>query len=168
MSTDNTTADAIEILKRDHHGVKELFKEFARIEGSGATTGLIPVVHEICSQLIIHSMIEEEIFYPAAQHVIKDDDVIREAEIEHATARYLIKKMLPLREQDPYLKAKVRVLREYTQHHINEEENEMFPKLKASQLDLSALGQRLMDRKAALQNELPGADQLIAFVAVGP
>jgi hemerythrin superfamily protein len=169
MNTDNIVAgksdDATDVLAQDHKKVKELFKDFSQLEGTSPVAARIALVQAICTELTIHAAIEEELFYPAARKATNDDDLVNEAEIEHATVKYLIKQLLPLKEDDAYLKAKVTVLREYTRHHINEEENEMFPKIKQAKLDLSALGQQLMDRKKALQEQLKTPEQLIAFTS---
>jgi hemerythrin superfamily protein len=169
MTTDDTTTgtprDAIDILTRDHGTVNELFKKFAALAGSATTTASLALVHEICTELTIHAAIEEEIFYPAVRKTINDDDLMNEAEIEHATAKFLIKQLLPLESDDEYFHAKVTVLREYTRHHINEEESEMFPKIRKSQLDLTMLGQQIMERKTALKSQLTAPEQLIAFTA---
>jgi hemerythrin superfamily protein len=167
MATNNTTIgaqdDAIDILKRDHQTVKELFRDFATLGGAARTPAHIALVQSICTELIIHSAIEEELFYPAARNAINDDNLMNEAELEHATSRYLIEQLLPVEIDDEYFHSKVTVLREYTSHHINEEENEIFPKVRQSQLDLKTLGRQLLDRKAALQKQLTTPELLIAF-----
>jgi hemerythrin superfamily protein len=170
MTTDDTTtgkpADAIDILSQDHRSVKELFKEFARLEGVAPTSARIALVQDICTQLSIHTALEEELFYPAVRKAVNENNLVNVAEIEHETSRFIIQQLLPARDDDAYLQAKVTVLREYTQHHINEEENEIFPRVKKTQLDLAALGQKLMERRMALQNQLTGPEQLMVFVSV--
>jgi hemerythrin superfamily protein len=169
MTTENIAAarsdDATEVLKQDHKKVKELFKDLAELDGSSPMAAKIALVQAICTELTIHAAIEEELFYPAARKATGDDDLVNEAQIEHATLKYMINQLLPLQENDAYLKAKVTVLREYTRHHINEEENEMFPKIKQAKLDLSALGQQLIDRKKALREQLKTPEELIAFTS---
>jgi hemerythrin superfamily protein len=169
MTTDNaatdTPEDAIEILKGDHHTVKQQFKEFARLGLVAPLTTRIALVQDICTRLTIHATIEEELFYPAVRSVINDDELMNKAEVEHATAKYIIEQLLPVQLDDEYFDAKVSVLREYTKHHIDEEENIVFPKVKQTRLDLRALGRQLLDRKLALQGELATPGQLIAFMS---
>jgi hypothetical protein len=169
MATSNTAPgkpdDAVDVLKQDHKRVKELFKDFAELEGASPNTARIALTQDICTELIIHSAVEEELFYPVVRKAINDDDLMNEAEIEHATAKYIIKQLLPVKTDDTHFIAKVTVLREYTKHHINEEENEMFPKIRQAKLDLSMLTQQLMDRKKALQDQLKTTEQLIAFTS---
>jgi hemerythrin superfamily protein len=168
--TDDTAAEhsggAVNVLTDDHNRVRGLFKYFAQLEGAGPTDARITVVEDICKELIIHAAIEEEIFYPAARNAIKDDELINEAEVEHATAKYLIQQLLPVNKSDARFFAKVTVLREYIKHHMDEEEKEIFPKVKQSKLDLSALGQQLMERKEALRNQLKTSEQVIGFEPV--
>jgi hemerythrin superfamily protein len=162
MTTDTTAAaqeDAIDLLARDHRIVTELFKEFAKEKGPSQ----LELVQDICTKLTIHAAIEEELFYPAVRQVLNDDNLLNEAEVEHATAKYIIKQLLPVHGDDDYLRAKVTVLREYTKHHINEEESELFPKIEQSKLDLITLGQQLADRKVALQAQLTTPEAVIAF-----
>jgi hemerythrin superfamily protein len=167
---DDTAAEhsggAINVLTDDHNRVRGLFKYFAQLEGTGPTDARIAVVQDICTELTIHAAIEEELFYPAARNAIDDDDLINEAEVEHATAKYLIRQLLPANKGDACFSAKVTVLREYTKHHMNEEETEIFPKVKRAKLDLSALGQQLTDRKKALRDQLKSPEQVIGFEPV--
>jgi hemerythrin superfamily protein len=159
------TDDAIEILEHDHITVQKQFKEFARLGPIAPLATRIALVQDICTRLTIHSAIEEEFFYPAVRTVIHDDELINKAEIEHASARYLIEQLLPLELDDEYFEAKVTVLREYTKHHINEEENQIFPKVRQTRLDLATLGRQMLDRKMELQSDLATPAQLTAFMA---
>jgi hemerythrin superfamily protein len=162
MANENS-GDAIDLLTEDHKKVKQLFKDFAQLKGTAPTAAMIDIAQAICTELTIHAAIEEELFYPAARKAINDGGLIDEAEIEHATVKFLIKQLMPAKEGDAQFTAKVTVLREYTKHHINEEENEMFPKIKQAKADLSALGQQLRDRKKQLQDQLKTPEQVVAF-----
>jgi hemerythrin-like domain-containing protein len=166
MATDDTAVgtseDAIDMLMRDHRIVKELFKEFAKKDGKARN----PLIEEICTKLTIHTALEEELFYPAVRNEIRDDNLMNEAVIEHATARHIIKQLLPVQDDDEYVQAKVTVLREYIKHHINEEESEMFPKVKQTKLDLKSLGRQMMDRRVALQEQLTTPDAVVAFASL--
>jgi hemerythrin superfamily protein len=160
------TGGAINVLTDDHNKVRDLFKYYAQLDGAGPTDAKFTVVEDICKELTIHAAIEEELFYPAARAAIDDNDLINEAEIEHATLKYLMQQLIPVNKGDERFTAKVTVLREYTKHHMNEEEAEIFPKVKRSKLDLSALGQQLMDRKIALRDQLKTPEQVIGFEPV--
>jgi hemerythrin superfamily protein len=168
--TDDTAAEhssgAIHVLTDDHNRVRGLFKYFSQLKGAGPTDERIAVVEDICKELTIHAAIEEELFYPAARSAIDDDELIDEAEVEHATARYLMQQLLPVDKGDARFNAKVTVLREYIKHHMNEEETEIFPKIKQAKLDLSALGEQLMHRKEELRDQLKSPEQVIGFEPV--
>jgi hemerythrin-like domain-containing protein len=105
---------------------------------------------QICEELTVHAQIEEEIFYPAAREAISDDDMLNEAEVEHATAKDLIAQIQEMSGDDEMYDAKVKVLSEYINHHVEEEEGEMFPKAKKAKMDLEGLGVQLLERKEEL------------------
>lgn len=150
-----TGIDAIEMLKTDHKQVKALFKEFEEIhqdeENDGRKSG---IVKQICAALTIHAQIEEEIFYPAVREAIDDDDLMDEAEVEHAEAKALITQLEAMDAEDDYYDAKVTVLGEQVDHHITEEEKEMFPQVKKAKMDTLALGEIMLKRKEELEEEL--------------
>ena len=123
------------------------FKEYERVEEEAEKKTL---AERICLTLTVHTQIEEEIFYPAAREGINDDDLLDEAEVEHASAKQLIAGILAMEPSEPLYDAKVTVLGEYVSHHIEEEEGQMFPEARESDLDLKALGVQLAERKAAL------------------
>jgi hemerythrin-like domain-containing protein len=164
MANENS-GDAIALLTDDHKKVKELFRDFAALKDTGPAAAKLALVQAICTELTIHAVIEEELFYPAARSAISDGGLIDEAEIEHGTAKFLIRQLMPVKEGDAQFSAKVTVLREYIKHHINEEENEIFPKARQAKLDLSALGRQLRDRKKQLQDQLKTPEQVIAFAS---
>jgi antirestriction protein ArdC len=106
--------------------------------------------------LMVHAMIEEEIFYPAARKAKVDSDLLNEAQVEHASAKELIAHIGATSVGDPLYDAKVKVLGEYIRHHVKEEENEMFPKCRASTMDLDEIGAQLEARRVALVRKLNG------------
>ena len=108
---------------------------------------------EICLALTVHAKIEEEIFYPAARAAIKSADLLNEAEVEHATAKKLITELQKMKASDKLFDAKITVLGEYIDHHVEEEESELFREVGKSDLDLKALGAQLAERKVALMAE---------------
>ena len=143
--------DAIELLTDDHEKVKGLFEEFDALSGDDSSLeekGAI--VQQICQELIVHTAIEEEIFYPAARAAIDDDDLLDEAIVEHASAKDLIEQLQAMTPDDDQYDAKVKVLKEYIEHHVKEEEEEMFPKIRAAELDLEHYGEQLAERKEEL------------------
>lgn len=107
--------------------------------------------------LTVHAQIEEEILYPAAKEALEDEedqDLVNEAAVEHASAKELIAKIEAMTPEDEEFKATVKVLSEYIKHHVKEEETEMFPRLKETDLDLKAIGTQLYERKMELMEEL--------------
>ena len=149
-----TSTDAIAILKADHDKVKKLFKEFERLHDEELDDEAEQVATQICNELTIHATVEEEIFYPALRDAIDDDDLLDEAEVEHATAKDLIAQIESMTAEDDKYAAKVVVLGEYIDHHVKEEHEEMFPEAERSKLDLDALGEEILARKKQLKAEM--------------
>jgi len=152
------TKDACDLLDADHKAVKKMFNEYEELtEAKGNTREKRRALAEkICNELMIHTQIEEEIFYPALRKPIKDDLLMNEAEVEHASAKDLIAQIQGMDISDPMFDAKVKVLGEYIDHHVKEERNEMFPKARASKVDLVKLKDQLQMRKEELMAELEG------------
>lgn len=147
--------DAIALLTTDHKEVKQLFKEFEKLcQQEDVDEEKSDLVEQICSELTIHAQIEEEIFYPAARDAIDEHDIMDEAEVEHTMAKELIAQLGSMEPGDDLYDAKVTVLGEYINHHVQEEEGEMFPKVKKSKLDLGALGDMLSERKQELKEDM--------------
>ena len=142
------TPDAIALLKADHQAVQKLFDQYEKTRSDDRKATL---AEQICEELTVHARIEEEIFYPAAREVLRDEDLIDEATVEHAGAKDLIAQIEAGKPSDDLFDAKVTVLGEYIKHHVKEEQNEMFPKIRKTRLDLKALGERLQARKMALK-----------------
>lgn len=147
------TQDAISLLRADHKLVEQLFEQYEKTRSPAKKQ---EIIEEICAELTIHAQIEEEIFYPQAQSALKDNEMVPEAEVEHATLKSLIAQ---LQEEDrdanaEMYDAKVKVLCEYVQHHVKEEQNELFPKVRESKLDLTDLAEQLQERKQELQARL--------------
>jgi hemerythrin superfamily protein len=168
--TDDTAAEhtggAISVLTDDHNRLRGLFQYFSQLEGIGPTPERINVAEDICKELVIHSTIEEELFYPAVRAAIEDRELINEAEVEHATAKYLIQQLLPIEKDDLRFCAKLAVLREYVKHHMDEEEKKILPKAKHANLDLMVLGQLLKDRREALRDQLKTVEHIVGFEPV--
>ena len=141
------TDDAINLLIADHDKVKKLFKSFERSTIADEQEALVA---EICTELTVHATIEEEIFYPAAREALEEEDLLDEAEVEHASAKDLIAQLENRKPGDDLYNAKVTVLAEYIDHHVSEEQEEMFPKMRKAKLDLNALGAQMRARKEEL------------------
>lgn len=153
-----TVEDAVSILTDDHDKVKKLFKQFEKHCKADNTEAKVETANMICMELTVHAMAEEEIFYPAARMAIKDDDLLNEAEVEHDSAKELIAQIQFMESDNPMYDAKVTVLGEYIDHHITEEEEEMFPKVRKAKVDLEELGEQLMMRKEELMAEIMSAN----------
>ena len=149
-ATPKTTAaakDAIGLLRADHQAVSGLFADYEKTRSDVKKKSLVA---EICTALSVHAQIEEEIFYPAVKAALKDKLLVPEATIEHGGIKDLVAQLEGLEPDGEMYDAKVKVLSEYVEHHVKEEQNEMFPKAKATSLDLVELGTRLAARKADL------------------
>jgi len=150
-SSENT--NAIDLLKRDHDDVDKLFSQYEDIKDGDDDADKELLVAQICDALTVHAQIEEEIFYPAARRALDEDegkDLLDEAAVEHQTLKDLIARLEAAPTDDPLYDAGVKVLSEYVKHHVREEESELFPQVKRSDLDLDAMGVALRARKSEL------------------
>jgi len=143
------------LLTADHREVKGLFRHYQKlVQADSEDDQKHPIAQQICLMLTIHAQIEEEIFYPAARDAIKEPDLVDEASVEHASAKDLIAQLEASDPSNDLFDAKVKVLGEYIDHHVSEEETKLFPQARKAQLDLKMLGDRLDRRKAELMLEL--------------
>lgn len=142
--------EATAILRADHKLVAELFSEY---EKARSTTKKRDLVAQICTELTVHAQVEEEIFYPAVKSALKDKELIPEATVEHATLKELIAQVEGVQPDGEMFDAKIKVMSEYVKHHVKEEQNEIFPKAKAADMDLLALGAQITERKEELLAE---------------
>ncbi len=141
--------DAIALLKADHRAVEALFEKFEGAKGDGAKE---KIARQICLELTVHAQIEEEIFYPACEGKV-EEDLIKEAYVEHDGAKVLIAEIEAGGPDDDYYEAKVKVLSEQIGHHVEEEEKRMegmFSQARKAGLDMDALGEQLRARKEQL------------------
>lgn len=145
-----TDTDATHILAHDHRTVEDLFSKYENASGTESKRRL---AEKICNELKIHALIEEEIFYPALKGKI-DDDLLKEAYVEHDGAKLLINEIAEGGPDERFYDAKVTVLKEQIEHHVKEEEKEhdnMFQQARAADVDLDALGKQMLDRKEELK-----------------
>ncbi len=148
------SSDAIAILTADHKKVKALFKQFAKLkDNDGGEAEKREIVEQICQELTVHASIEEEIFYPAVREELEEPDLMDEALVEHAGAKDLIAQLKEMSPDDDLYDAKVTVLGEQIDHHVEEEEGEMFPKAKKAKVDMEELGAQLSERKKELESD---------------
>jgi iron-sulfur cluster repair protein YtfE (RIC family) len=145
---------ATELLRADHKLVSSLFAEYEKARLTSKKTELVA---RLCRELSVHAQVEEEIFYPAVKRALKDKELVPEATVEHASLKALIAQVEGAEPDGEMFDAKIKVLSEYVEHHVKEEQNEMFPKAKASKLDMAELGAEIAARKQALMAEKSGA-----------
>jgi hemerythrin superfamily protein len=150
--TQAASPSAFELLEQDHREVEEWFAEFDELNEDDDLKA--ELAGKICLALKVHAQMEEEIFYPQARETTKDNDLIDEAVVEHATVKNLITEIEAMEVGEELYDAKMRVLGEMVKHHIKEEEEELFPELEAAKLDLNALGKEIAERKEELMSEM--------------
>ena len=148
MPAPRTAPDAIALLKADHRTVSDLFKKFEKARGASSK---VKLAREICTDLIVHTIIEEEIFYPGVKDAV-EEDIETEAYVEHDGAKALIAEILASSPEDEFFDSKVHVLSEMIKHHVKEEEQPggMFAQARKGDVDLRELGAAMSARKKEL------------------
>ena len=152
------TRDAVDFLMDDHKRVDKLFRDFETVDRDDADA-MQELVEIACMELQIHSILEEEIFYPAVRGQLEDGDqehhdVLNEAEVEHETVDDVIAKLQELEPDDVMYAAYFKVLAEYVKHHVGEEERELFPAARGMDIDLQQLGEEMRTRREELFAEM--------------
>ena len=145
--------DATHILAQDHRKVEDLFSKFEEASGKDIKER---IAREICTELKVHTMLEEEIFYPALEGRIEDEALLKEAYVEHDGAKVLVNEIEAGGPDEEFYDAKVTVLREQIEHHVKEEEKmdgNLFQQARAADVDLDALGERILARKEELMRQ---------------
>ena len=148
--------DAIALLKADHRKVEELFEQFEKARGDDRKQKL---ALQICKELTVHTILEEEIFYPACEGKV-EDDLLKESVVEHDAAKVMIAEIEAGEPSEEFYDAKVKVLQEEIEHHVQEEEQRgkgMFAQARDSDMDLDALGEQMAARKEQLLAEIDSA-----------
>ena len=149
------SVDAIDLLRTDHAEVETLFRDYHALAEGGASAGdRRSLSTRICGLVAVHSMIEEDIFYPAAQQAGVDAALLQEAAVEHRAAKDLIFRIGESRASDTDYDAQMKVLREYVTHHVAEEEEELFAECRKADVDMQQIGARLQLRKEQLMRKL--------------
>ena len=152
---ESTAQDAVSLLTADHAEVKQMFETYRQLVDENADDEQRgELARNICSMLTVHAEIEEEIFYPAMRENVDDELTLDEAEVEHAAAKELIEQIEAMDPGDALYDAKVIVLGEYVDHHVQEEENELFPQAEKAGIDLDDLGAELASRRRELMSTL--------------
>lgn len=143
--------DAITMLKADHRKVEDLFEKYEKSRSKKAD-----LAKQICMELTIHTILEEEIFYPACREAGVEEDMMDEAHVEHDGAKMLIAELEEGSPDDDFYDAKVKVLSEEIKHHVKEEEQRdgVFAQAKSKGVDLEGLAEQMKARKKELKAEI--------------
>ena len=151
-ATHATSTDIVQLLTAEHREVEAMFQHYHQLaEAGGKGDERMLLASQICVALTLHTQVEEEILYPAARTVLASDgDLVDEAYVEHASAKSLVAQLKTMTSDQPLFDAKVKVLGEYVDHHVREEEDQLFPRLRRSALDLQGMGARMVERKKQL------------------
>jgi hemerythrin superfamily protein len=157
-SVSSGSQDAVALLTADHRAVEQLFEQY---QGTEEQTEKSQLAHKICVELTVHSMLEEELFYPACRDKGVEHDALDEAQVEHDGVKLFVSDLMSNSERAPFYDAKVKVLGDMVKHHVAEEERAgdgIFAKASAAGVDMSALGQKIGQRKPQLMAEVQSPD----------
>ena len=148
--------DAISMLLEDHKKVLTLFDEFKKMckDENADDNAKQDLVDTACNELTLHTQLEQDLVYPALRDSLGEGLLIEQALVEHQSATQLINELQMMQAGDELYDAKFLVLSEYVRHHINEEQDRIFPQAKDANLDLMAMGEKIRQRKLALQEEM--------------
>ena len=156
-SRNNSAAKSaiIEELKEDHKRAKQAFREAEKLDADEDGEELKALVEQTCAELEVHATLEEELFYPAVREVLKDGDLIDEAEVEHGSAKALMAQLRAMGPEDEKYAATFKVLGEYINHHVKEEEGEIFPAMQGrSGVEWEDVQEQMMTRREQLMSEM--------------
>lgn len=146
--------DALEMLKDDHRQVEALFKQYEQLASGDDVAAKEAIATDICEKLTIHAQMEEEVFYPAARQVLDKQQIIDEAEEDHADAKELIAELEEMSAEDDAYDRTVKSLSDAIAHHVEEEEGEMFTKLRQAGMETESIGERMAKWKQEIMDEL--------------
>jgi hemerythrin superfamily protein len=153
MANSQSPRDALKMLAEDHRTVDDLFEKFENTRGAASQQ---KIVRQICEELIIHAMIEEQVFYPAIRDVV-ELDMMDEAQVEHDSVKTLINSLLQSEPGDDFYEAQVSVLKEQVEHHVYEEERQrgsIFSQVRKADVDLDSLGAQMAALKKQLKAQI--------------
>ena len=145
--------EIINMLKADHKKAKKAFKDFEKMDVEEDADSAEALVSQTLAEIEIHAALEEQIFYPAARGAIKEEDLIDEAEVEHMTVKVLIEQLKSMNAEEEKFAATFKVLGEYIDHHVKEEENEMFKQITKPGVDWDSVLQEMQTQRAQLFEE---------------
>lgn len=146
--------DAIAMLMADHKKVRNIFNQFEKLkERGGSDEDKAALAQQACDELKVHAQIEEELFYPTAREAIDDDYLMDEAAVEHESISELVEQIEAMQPDDERYDTTVSFLGELVEHHVSEEEEEMFPAFEKTNVDTTALAAEMFERKKALMVE---------------
>lgn len=149
----NARAEILDTLKEDHKRVKKAYRDFQKLDAENDPQRCEALVRQVLQELTVHAALEEELLYPAAREAVSEPSLIDEAEVEHESLHALIAQLQAMSADDEKFAARFTVLCEYVQHHVKEEEGEMFPELERVKLDWEALSASMQARRAELSGE---------------
>ena len=147
-------AEIIGMLKEDHKRAKKAFRQFEKLDPHEDAEECQADVEQTSAELKVHTALEEELLYPAARRLLSEEDLIDEAEVEHATAKSLIEQLGGMTPDDEKYAATFKVLGEYVNHHVKEEENEIFPQLGRAKGEWQGLCDEMNSRRDELMQQL--------------
>ena len=143
------TTNVLRLLEQDHREVQSAFKQFMQL-GDKETEAKKKLADQICDDLLLHTKLEEEVFYPAFRDAVQVEQLANDAKVEHDSAQDLIEQIQSMKGNEELFDAKVRVLSEYIDLHVREEEEDMFPAIRDSEANLDEIGRKLKKRKEEL------------------
>lgn len=146
----STKLDALAVLERDHRLVERLFEDFHK----ASPQQLDPIGRRICKMLRVHAQIEEELFYPAARAALQDAELIDRSEAEHDAAKIAIREVEARTSDAADYPQVMQTLQDLVERHVREEEELLFPKVRATQLNLALLAISLLERRDVLMDVL--------------
>lgn len=152
------TQDVLDLLQQDHQRVKEMFSRFEKEQADLEDEENARLVRDIGMEIMVHAVLEEELFYPAAAEALGEEGLVDQALVEHQAARDLLDKLAGEEPEEEMWTARVHVLGKYVAHHIGEEENLIFPRLRKAGFGQDDLARRIQDRKQVLMRQAANLD----------
>lgn len=143
----------VAMLKADHKKVKKAFKDFEKMDPQEDPESCRALVEQTLAEIEVHAELEEQIFYPAARGAVKEEDLLDEAEVEHMTAKVLIEQLKGMGPEQEKYAATFKVLGEYINHHVQEEEGEIFKQLGNSGAEWEMVLEEMQSQRMQLMEQ---------------